>query len=150
MDTIATQLAREYPDNDSGMGVQLWPLARFLRGRREDVSGGVQAAVLVMLLIACVNVANLLLARASAREREVALPAGAGRKVRSRAPVSAVPYRGPLASYVWRRRCFGARILGRERTGYARSRQPHRHRGHNASASLGSTCQSYCLRCCCR
>ena len=73
MDAIATQLAREYPDNDSGMGVQLWPIRDFYVGDRKMSLVVLQAAVLVMLLIACVNVANLLLARASAREREVAL-----------------------------------------------------------------------------
>ena len=73
MDAIATQLAREFPDNDSGMGVQLWPIRDFYVGDRKTSLVVLQAAVLGMLLIACVNVANLLLARASAREREVAL-----------------------------------------------------------------------------
>ena len=73
MDAIATQLAREYPDTDSGMGVQLWPIRDFYVGDRKMSLVVLQTAVLVMLLITCVNVANLLLARASAREREVAL-----------------------------------------------------------------------------
>ena len=73
MDAIATQLAREYPDHDSGMGVQLWPIRDFYVGERKMSLVVLQTAVLGMLLIACVNVANLLLARASAREREVAL-----------------------------------------------------------------------------
>ena len=73
MDAIATQLAGEYPGNDSGMGVQLWPIRDFYVGDRKMSLVVLQIAVLVMLLIACVNVANLLLARASAREREVAL-----------------------------------------------------------------------------
>ncbi len=73
MDAISTQLATEYPDNDSGMGVQLWPIRDFYVGDRKMSLVVLQTAVLGMLLIACVNVANLLLARASAREREVAL-----------------------------------------------------------------------------
>jgi putative ABC transport system permease protein len=73
MDAIASQLAREYPDNDAGMGVQLWPIRDFYVGDRKMSLVVLQAGVFVMLLIACVNVANLLLARAAAREREVAL-----------------------------------------------------------------------------
>ena len=73
MDAIAKQLARENPDNDAGMGVELWPIRKFYVGDRKMSLVLLQTAVLGMLLIACVNVANLLLARGSAREREVAL-----------------------------------------------------------------------------
>ena len=73
MDAIARQLAKEYPDNDAGMGVELWPIRDFYVGDRKMSLIVLQAAVLVMLLIACGNVTNLLLARATAREREVAL-----------------------------------------------------------------------------
>ncbi|MBZ5591142.1 MAG: ABC transporter permease [Acidobacteriia bacterium] len=73
MDAIAKQLAREYPDNDAGMGVELWPIRDFYVGDRKTSLVLLQTTVLGMLLIACVNVANLLLARGSAREREVAL-----------------------------------------------------------------------------
>ncbi len=118
MDAIATQLAREYPDHDSGMGVQLWPIRDFYVGERKMSLVVLQTAVLGMLLIACVNVANLLLARASAREREVALRlalgAGTARLFRQS---SAGDARGR-----WR---FGTRILGRERTDFSLTEQPH-------------------------
>ena len=81
MDDIARQLATEYPNEDAGMGVRLWPFRDLRTGDVKTELWMLQAAVLLMLLIACANVGNLLLARASAREREVAvrLALGAGR-----------------------------------------------------------------------
>jgi len=84
MDRFAAQLAVENPNNypaGSGWGMFVVPL-------KEQIVGSVRPALLVLLgavgfvlLIACVNVANLLLAQASAREKELSIRSamGAGR-----------------------------------------------------------------------
>ena len=76
--TIADQLAREYPNDNGGRSVALKPLAESTinPGFRQNlvrVGGLLMTIVGLVLLIACANVANLLLARASARQREVAV-----------------------------------------------------------------------------
>ncbi|MPY89142.1 MAG: FtsX-like permease family protein [Luteitalea sp.] len=77
MRTIGDRLAQQYPDNRSKT-VAVIPLQERLTGDVRVTVWVLMGAVLSVLLIACANIANLLLARSAARTRELALRAALG------------------------------------------------------------------------
>lgn len=78
LSAVAARIEQQFPDTNTKVGAALVPLQEFLVGPVKTQMLALLVAVAFVLLIACANVANLLLARSATREKEIAIRASLG------------------------------------------------------------------------
>ena len=78
MQAIAAHLAKQYPGSNQGQGASVIPLAEIIVGNVRGILLTLLIAAGLLLLIACINVASLLLVRSESRRREIAVRGALG------------------------------------------------------------------------
>jgi putative ABC transport system permease protein len=71
--TLGSAIAKDHPDTQAGWTTRVRPLRQALGGEEVGIFGFLLAAVLVLLLIVCANVASMMLARGAARRKDIAV-----------------------------------------------------------------------------
>jgi putative ABC transport system permease protein len=78
MNVVARRLEQTYPDTNKDLGIKVMPLRDALFGWTGQILYPLFAAVAFVLLIACANISNLMLSRASSRRKEVGIRSALG------------------------------------------------------------------------